>query len=189
MTNELKVTVVESTTRYEYATSNESFSENGHFDHRPERDSFGFSFYTYAGWVKITRELEKPSREAAIAWAEKYIGNEVTAFFGSYKLREVTHTVTVTEGQGIYEKVERDAIVEFHTVQRTTFEQEQLHIQYEADRNDAHAVRMADFEQREMEREAEAKAAEAKATENLVAEETEEVTTESAKNWFQKLFV
>jgi hypothetical protein len=140
MSTALKVTE-EITTKYEYAESEQSFSENSHFDHRPERDSWGFSFYTHGQWRKISDRIT--SREEAIAWGYRYIGNEVTSYAGSYKIREVIHSVVITEGEGSYEKVERNSVIEFHVVQRTTFEQQQMNIQHVADMEDLRKNRIA----------------------------------------------
>lgn len=191
MNDTLKVTET-TETKYEYAESNQRFSENSHFDHRPQYDSWGFSFYSYKEWRKCDSRVV--SREQAIEWAEKYIGNEITSYAGSYKLRETIHSVTISEGEGIYEKVERNSIVEFHTMQRNTIEQKQMSIQYEADSRDL----SKNFIDVQVSLGFRKPVVAVETTEHTVAEcdcfETSENSVkvpdvEKKKNWFQKVFL
>lgn len=75
---------------YQIALSSQEFSENSWFS-KPNGDH-GFSFYTYQPYSY----LRKDTREEALAFAEDYYGPKAGNAPGSYKVREVTDTVTTT---------------------------------------------------------------------------------------------
>jgi hypothetical protein len=172
-------TTTKTTTRYMYVESDQDFSENSHFDHRPERNSWGFSFYTFPAWRSL-HVPEGTTREEAINRVIGFLGNEVTSYAGSYKVREITDEVIVTKTDTVEEKIERQTITEIYKMERTTFAQQQNRIQYKADQDALWAAGQPERDAREAQYQAECAARLAEEDKALDLAFTEEIARNQA---------
>lgn len=145
---------VKETRFYTYRLTNQAFSENGVFDHRPERESWGFSFYSWGKW----HELNGPTNREELAkrLENNYITNRIKRDGGGVQILEtIKYESTVIEGDYRLEKEKfyRKTIVttfEESVVYEDyrTYEETLSHFQWKADMDDYNKMIMAELDAR-----------------------------------------